>query len=197
MNESWEIGRHFIESGLSGMAAPWVIASALVLTSFLLEDVALAAGAVLAANGTISWEFAFIAVAGGISVGDVGLYGVGRLCIRFPLLRHRYIEDKKLWARDVLLNRLASMVLLARVIPGLRLLTYTASGFLRIPFIPFAAWVFLAVSVWTIALFWFSSSLGHHVAETLDIPVPVAVGLIVIVLALSIPVIRYLRKKFL
>jgi membrane protein DedA with SNARE-associated domain len=177
------------------MAAPSVVFVVLVLTTFLLEDVALAAGAALAANGTISWEFAFAAVAGGIAIGDLGLYGLGRLCIRFPLLRHRYIENKKLWAKEVLLNRLASMVLLARVIPGLRLLTYTASGFLRIPFWPFSAWVALAVSVWTLVLFWFSSALGHHVAEALDIPVPVAVAIVIVVLALIIPVVRYLKKR--
>jgi membrane protein DedA with SNARE-associated domain len=87
------------------------------------------------------------------------------------------------------------MVLLARVIPGLRLLTYTASGFLRIPFWPFSAWVALAVSVWTLVLFWFSSALGHHVAEALDIPVPVAVAIVIVVLALIIPVVRYLKKR--
>lgn len=193
----WDTGHQLVAAGLSGMAQPWIIFSVLALTTLLLEDVALAAGAALAANGTISWEFAFFAVAGGIGIGDVGLYGLGRLCIRFPLLRHRYIEDRKLWARDVLVNRLASMVLLARVIPGLRLLTYTASGFLKVPFLPFSAWVTLAVSVWTLALFWFSSAFGHHVAEALGIPVPFAVGGIVVVLALMIPLIRYIHKKVL
>lgn len=192
----WEAGEQLVTAGLSGMAAPWIIFTVLVLTSFLLEDVALAAGAALAANGTISWEFAFLAVAGGIGVGDVGLYGLGQLCLRFPLLRHRYIEDRKIWARDVLVNRLASAILLARVIPGLRLLTYTASGFLRVPFLPFAFWVLLAVIVWTVALFWFSSALGQHVAGALGIPVPAAVALIIVVLALIVPAGRYLRKRF-
>lgn len=196
MTEWWDAGRHLIEAGLSGMAEPWIIFLVLMLTTFLLEDVALAAGAALASSGMISWEFAFAAVAGGIGLGDLGLYGLGRLCIRFPLLRHRYIEDRKLWAREALVNRLASAVLLARVIPGLRLLTYTASGFLRVPFWPFTAWVMVAVSVWTIALFWFSSALGHHLAEALGIPIPFAVALIVIALALIIPIGRYLQKRF-
>jgi membrane protein DedA with SNARE-associated domain len=87
-------------------------------------------------------------------------------------------------------------VLLARVIPGLRLLTYTAAGFLRVPFWPFSSWVMVAVSVWTIALFWFSSALGHHLAELLGISIPFAVALIVVVLALIIPIGRYLQKRF-
>ncbi|MBK6386203.1 MAG: hypothetical protein IPF71_05015 [Rhodoferax sp.] len=55
--------------------------------------------------------------------------------------------------REQLQQRLFSAVLLARVIPGLRLVTYTASGFLRIPLLPFAGWVIFAVTLWTIDFF--------------------------------------------
>ena len=42
------------KGALAGMADPWVIAVVLVLTTFLLEDVAIAAGVALAVQGTIS-----------------------------------------------------------------------------------------------------------------------------------------------
>ncbi len=42
---------------------PWLLLPSLVLITFLLEDVAIAAGVALALNGTIGWEAAFAAVA--------------------------------------------------------------------------------------------------------------------------------------
>ena len=80
-------------AGLSSVVAfstePWLLLPSLVLITFLLEDVAIAAGVALALNGTIGWEAAFAAVAGGIALGDIGLYGMGRLAIRVPALGRR------------------------------------------------------------------------------------------------------------
>ena len=75
---------------IAASTEPWIILPALVLITFLLEDVAIAAGVALALNGTIGWPAAFVAVAGGIALGDIGLYGLGRLAIRLPALRRYY-----------------------------------------------------------------------------------------------------------
>jgi len=45
-------------------------------------------------------------------------------------------------------------------VPGLRLPTYTALGFLRAPLGPFAAAATLATLVWTTGLFWVCLKLG-------------------------------------
>ena len=55
----WDVTHQWLQSALSGMATPWVMGLALVLTSFLLEDVAIAAAASLAATGLLSWSVAF------------------------------------------------------------------------------------------------------------------------------------------
>jgi membrane protein DedA with SNARE-associated domain len=182
-------------NALSGMADPWVIVAALALTTLLLEDVAIAAGVAVATQGALSWEWAFVAVAGGIALGDLGLYGLGVGANRIPLLRRKYIEGRESRARDLLASRLASAVLIARVVPGLRLVTYTACGFWRTPMAPFTAWVVLAVALWTAGLFWLSSALGGVIAETLHIPAPLAVALPVIALALAFPLWRWLRRN--
>ena len=44
---------------VAASADPWVILPALVLITFLLEDVAIAAGVALALDGTIGWPAAF------------------------------------------------------------------------------------------------------------------------------------------
>ncbi len=195
MLTGWQDLAGAFSAAMDGAASPWFIGLALALTTLLVEDLALAAGAALAAHGTISWELAFVGVAGGIAVGDLGLYGVGVLARRVPWLRRKYITGRGDWARMQLLHRLPTAVLLARVIPGLRLVTYTACGFLRVPLAPFCAWVAIAVTLWTASLFWLSDALGGVISSSLGIPVPVAVALPIIVVAVSIPLFRFANAR--
>jgi membrane protein DedA with SNARE-associated domain len=181
-------------AALHGMADPAVVALALALTPLLVEDLAIAAGAALATQGTVSWELAFVAVAGGIALGDVGLYALGAGARRVRWLERRFIGPPALALRARLSRQLPSAVLLARVIPGLRLLTYTASGFLRIHLPAFTAWVVVAVSAWTLALFALASALGRWLATTLSVPAPLAVAGPIVVLALLLPLWRRRRR---
>jgi membrane protein DedA with SNARE-associated domain len=178
------------------MAEPWVIAVVLVLTTLLLEDLAIAAGVALATQGVISWGLSLAAVSGGIAAGDLGLYAMGLAATRVPWLRRRYVGERSLWAREQLERRLPSAVLLARVIPGLRLVTYTACGFVRVPLLPFTAWVLLAVTLWTLGLYGLSVAIGHALAESLGLPPPVAVAIPILVLAAAVPLWRMARRRF-
>jgi membrane protein DedA with SNARE-associated domain len=186
----------WFQAALAGMAAPAVIALVLALTTLLLEDLAIAAGVALAAQGVISWELSLAAVGGGIALGDLGLYAMGYGATRVPWLRRRYVGDKSLWAREQIVRRLPSAVLLARVIPGLRLATYTACGFVRVPLLPFSAWVIVAVSLWTLGLYGISAAIGHALAERFGIPPAVAVALPIVLLALAVPLWRSARERF-
>lgn len=181
---------------LSGMGSPALIACVLALTTLLLEDAAIAAGVALATQGAIGWELSLAAVGGGIALGDFGLYALGWGATRLPWLRQRYIGDRSAWARAQLAGRLASAVLLARVIPGLRLATYTACGFVRVPFLPFAAWVLLAVALWTAGLFALSAAIGQALATRLGIAPALAVALPIVLLALAVPALRLARRRF-
>ncbi len=184
-----------LTAALNGMGEPWFIGLALILTTFLLEDVAIAAGVSLASQGILSWSWALIAVAFGIALGDILLYGLGLLARRVNWLEKRYIKsDTSKTLTDRLQNHLFSAVLLARVIPGLRLLTYTACGFTRTPLAPFTIFVCLNVVVWTGSLFWLSATTGHALASLLGIPASIAVTIPILLLALAFPLIRRLRK---
>lgn len=191
---NWHALTLWLEAVLAGMAQPWLIATVLVLTTLLLEDLAIAAGVALATQGAISWPLSFAAVAGGIAAGDLGLYAMGLAATRVPWLRRRYIGDKSSWARDQLVRRLPSAVLVARVVPGLRLLTYTVSGFVRVPLLPFSAWVALAVLLWTAGLYALSVLVGRAVAEHLGVPPAVAVALPILLLAAAVPLLRSFRR---
>ena len=186
----------WFQSALAGMAAPAVIAAVLALTTLLLEDLAIAAGVALSTQGVISWELSLAAVGGGIALGDLGLYAMGLGATRVPWLRRRYVGDKSLWAREQIVRRLPSAVLLARVVPGLRLATYTACGFVRVPIVPFTAWVILAVTLWTVGLYGLSAAIGQALAKHLGLPPPLAVALPILLLAAAVPLARHVRTRF-
>lgn len=195
MLSAWQEALAWLQAALAGTASPPVIALALALTTLLLEDLAIAAGAALATQGLISWELSLLAVAGGIALGDLGLYALGAGARRAPWLRRHGAGATSQWARDRIVRRLPSAVLLARVIPGLRLATYTACGFLRVPLASFTAWVALAVLLWTLGLYALSVTVGQALAHSLGLPPALAVALPVVAIALAVPLVRTLHQR--
>jgi len=185
----------WLQAVLSGMAAPWLMAVVLALTTLLLEDLAIAAGVALATQGALSWALSLAAVGGGIAAGDLGLYAVGLGATRWPWLHQRVGAPRLAWAQAQIVGRLPSAVLLARVVPGLRLLTYTACGFVRVPLLPFALWVLLAVTLWTAGLYALSVAVGQQLAQYAGLPPSVAVALPMAALALALPLWRALRAR--
>lgn len=186
MFPDWNSASAMFNAALHGAAQPWLIGLVLALTTFLLEDLAIAAGAALAAQGSISWEWAIASVGMGIALGDLGLYGLGRAANRWPWLRRRLTLGRASRVALHLEHRLGGAILLARVIPGLRLLTYTACGFFRLPWLPFCAWVVLAVAVWTVGLMGLGALLGAPLEAAFGIPAPLAVAIPIVVLALGL-----------
>ena len=195
LGSAWTEAVHWTQAVLSGMGTPAVIALVLALTTLLVEDLAIAAGVALATQGAISWGLSLGAVAGGIAIGDLGLYGLGLAATRVPWLRRRYVGAKSDWAHQQIIRRLSSAVLVARVVPGLRLVTYTTCGFVRIPLLPFTAWVLLAVSLWTAGLYALGVAIGQTLAHTLGLPPALAVALPILVLALAVPLVRLARQR--
>jgi membrane protein DedA with SNARE-associated domain len=186
----------WLEMGLTGMASPWGIGIALVLTSFLLEDVSIAAAAALATQGTVSWEWAFAWVFAGIALGDIGLYAAGFGARSVPWLRRKYIEvERHGRVKTRLEKHLSSAILLARVVPGLRLVTYTLCGFARVPLFSFCLWVCAAVALWTLGLFWLGAVAGSALADTLHLPQPVAVTLPIIAVAIAVPLVKHFSQR--
>ena len=192
----WTPAVQWTQAVLSGMGTPGVIALVLALTTLLVEDLAIAAGVALATQGAISWGLSLGAVGGGIAIGDLGLYGLGLAATRVPWLQRRYVGAKSDWAREHIVKRLSSAVLVARVVPGLRLLTYTTCGFVRVPLGPFTAWVLVAVSLWTVGLYALSVAIGQALARTLGLPPALAVALPILALALAVPLLRLVRQRF-
>jgi membrane protein DedA with SNARE-associated domain len=111
------------------------------------------------------------------------------------VLKRRFAGTPSERARSHIVRRLPTAVLLARVIPGLRLATYSACGFVRVPLLPFTAWVLVAVTLWTAGLYGVSVALGQVLAHMLGVPPAIAVALPIVALATVVPLLRKARQR--
>lgn len=140
-------------------------AGAIVLATFVLEDAATVLAALQAQAGAIAIWIALLALYVGIVLGDMGLYGLGKLASVFSWA-HRWIpSQRELQGQRWLKPRVFKVVVIARFLPGARLPTYTACGFLGASFKRFALATSLATLVWTSALFGLSLRIGHLLQE--------------------------------
>lgn len=146
---------------------PWAIACAIVLATFILEDVAIIAAALLAADKMIAPELALSALIVGIFVGDLGLFGLGAAARTRDWAKRVIGEKRMAKGRAWLKRRYIPALIGARFTPGLRLATYTASGFLKLPFWPFAGVAAAAGLAWTSLIFGLAYVLGPMIAERL------------------------------
>jgi len=132
---------------------PWAIAAAIILATFVLEDVATIAAAFLAATGMVTPAVALSALFFGIFAGDLALYGLGAAARTRAWARRMIGERRMIKGRSWLKRRYLTALVGARFMPGFRLPTYTASGFLGLPFWPFAGVAATAGLIWTTLVF--------------------------------------------
>ncbi len=132
----------------------------IVLGTFVLEDAASVLAAIAAAEGVISVPLALSALYTGIVLGDIGLYGLGLLSSRIVQLERFVPRPKRLQGREWLEGRVFSVVFVSRFIPGARLPTYTACGFLRADLRQFILAAVVATLIWTSLLFEVSLHVG-------------------------------------
>ncbi|HAJ48441.1 MAG TPA: hypothetical protein DCL54_17840, partial [Alphaproteobacteria bacterium] len=148
--------------------------------TFVLEDAATVAAALLSAAGYISWELALLALYVGIFAGDLALYALGAMARRSKMIADfvgmQRIEKGERW----LGHRLTVSLIAARFLPGARLPAYTASGFLRVPFMHFALVAAIAAAVWTPLLFSAVYMFGTAIIERLGVWKYVAGGALII-----------------
>lgn len=151
---------------------PVAQATTLGLMTFVQEDVPTVTGALLAASGNLPWTAAFLGCFLGIWVGDALLYGAARGIGRPMLLRpwaskfckpeavargERWFAEKGTWA-----------LVASRFVPGMRLPTYLAAGFLRLPFGKFLLVTGIAVAIWTTGIFALARAFGPRLLEWLQ-----------------------------
>lgn len=130
----------------------WAAWLAIIVATFVSEDLTCVAAGLAAATGRISPWDAIGAAGLGIWLGDLGLYAAGKY-IGKPALRRApfkwFIHDEDVHASsDWFARRGSIVILLGRFVPGTRLPTYFAAGLLETGFVAFSLWALLAVVIW-------------------------------------------------
>lgn len=141
-----------INPGLAEVSAAGLFAFFFFAT-FVSEDAACILAGTAAANGRIGFAAALAACFVGIFVGDLLLFGAGRVAgarvfdnrVVRKLVSPHSIQRASVWLE----NNAGSAVFLSRFVTGLRLPTYLAAGALRTDFVRFAFWFVLASAIWT------------------------------------------------
>jgi membrane protein DedA with SNARE-associated domain len=139
--------------------APWFspgpvpLLAAIVLATFVSEDVTCIAVGLLAGSGRVSLALGLAGCVLGIFAGDVGLWAVGRLAGR-GVLRWRWVSrrlpaDRLEQLGRWLDGRVGRAVLAARFLPGTRLPLYLAAGVLGRDRRRFVFWALVASLLWT------------------------------------------------
>ena len=137
-------------------------AAALFVSTFVLEDVAAVGAGLLLSAGVLTWPLAFGACFLGIWVGDAGLYALARLVGRnwFERTSLRRFSGRVARSERWFAERGNSILVFSRLLPGARLPTYLAAGFLRLPLHRFALVTGVASCGWTIVVLLATHLLG-------------------------------------
>lgn len=142
----------------------WLIPFAIIVGTFILEDATTMLVGILAADGQIEWVLALVSLYAGIILGDFWLYGMGYLAANHRWARWFINHERYEPIREWLEERFEGAVFTSRFVPGMRLPTYTAAGFLRLPFRRFVPPVIIGTLIWT-SLFFGAAYLFGNVAE--------------------------------
>lgn len=148
---------------LDASTSLWIQFFVIVLATFVLEDATTLVCAMAAADGRLLAPLALGSLIVGIALGDFGLFALGRLASRHPWARRFVALDKVQTVQSWMRRQLVPAVISTRFLPGARLPTYTACGFLGLPFRRFALAVVVATLAWTTILFGMALSLGSLV----------------------------------
>src|SRR5262249_62343852 len=120
----------------------------------------------------LAWQVGFLGVFLGIWIGDALLYllarGIGRPLLQRVWARKFFdgpaIKRSEQWFAD----KGAWILLSSRFVPGTRLPTYLAAGFLRLPFGRFLVVTGTAVAAWTASIFMLAKISGPDVLPLLQ-----------------------------
>jgi membrane protein DedA with SNARE-associated domain len=146
-------------------------AAGFFFATFILEDVATVGAGLLLVTGAVSWPVAFGACFLGIWLGDAGLYALARFGGRSWFERSRLARFAPKVARSErwFAERGTAILVFSRLVPGARLPTYLAAGFLRVPLPRFLAVTGAAAFVWTIVLLLLVQLVGTRVLDWLGV----------------------------
>jgi membrane protein DedA with SNARE-associated domain len=151
---------------------PFSQALALGVATLVQEDVPTVTAALLASAGKIPWYAGLLGCFLGIWFGDALLYlaarGLGRRVLGWGWVRRRVTEASIQRSERWFSERGWWLLVSSRFVPGTRLPTYLAAGFLRVSFPRFLCVTGGVVAVWTLGIFGLTEAFGAVVGDSLQ-----------------------------
>lgn len=164
-------------------------AAGFFFATFVLEDAAVVGAGLMLANDSLSWPAAFTACFLGIWLGDAGLYALARFAGRACFERSSFQKFSPKVARSEkwFAARGTPILIISRLVPGTRLPTYLAAGFLRVPAGRFLVITGVAAFIWTFVILFLTQTFGSQLVKWLNAykfggTILLGVGLLVLVL---------------
>ncbi|WP_028293458.1 DedA family protein [Oceanobacter kriegii] len=144
---------------------PMWLVLVVIVSTFMLEDLAIIGSGILAASGQLPAEVAFAATCVGMFIGDSALYLLGRGALIWPWLNKRF--EHPLIQRQVAPLQQAPwhQLALIRCMPGLRTFGYIACGLAKVPGSTFTIANVVSIVVWAAGLFGVAFFLGRRYAD--------------------------------
>lgn len=151
---------------------PVTISALLAAGTLVSEDLACVTAGVLAAQGVAPYLLVSFACFVGIWVGDLGLFGLGRISgTRWRNIRPFcwFISERRIEAGRKLFARHGStFIFTSRFLPGSRLPVYMAAGMLGFPFLRFAGWMAVACLIWVPVIVGLAMLVGESLLKWLS-----------------------------
>lgn len=142
-------------------ANPLMLFLAVIVVAWIWEDASVVCGALLASDHYLNIPLALSAVFIGICSGDLALFYLGRLAIRFRRVRAWILlNPKSRILRGRFRARTFSNILFIRFVPGLRTLGFTLCGLWRISLRRFLLAMSVAGVIWIALVFSLIYQLG-------------------------------------
>lgn len=140
---------------------PFLAYLALFLGLLIEGDGIFIMGAILVYEGLLSWNLFFLAIGGGVMIGDIIWYFIGRyirktkLGFLFRIQFSRYHE----WLDRNFMSRYKILVFYSKFLYYVNRITPLLAGWHRMPFKIFLKWHFFAALVWIFGMTLISSTL--------------------------------------
>jgi pimeloyl-ACP methyl ester carboxylesterase/membrane protein DedA with SNARE-associated domain len=183
---------------ISSRDTPWWLAIPIIaIGTMASEDLTMVLISLLVIGGQLDIGVAMIALIGGILVGDLLLWLIGRVfgrrLLKINFFRKR-ISDRTLTHWQTMLDtHTAKAILLARFIPGARMPVYIISGMLTRKTWSVVLWFTLAVLIWTPLVMLLTALVGRPLLSFFQdyMHGPVAIVLALVVLMLLLKLVSY------
>jgi membrane protein DedA with SNARE-associated domain len=146
---------------------PFWKAAGFFFATFVLEDAAAVGAGLLLSAGQITWPAAFTACFLGIWLGDAGLYALARFAGRewFEHSSFRKYSAKVARSEKWFAERGTPILIFSRLLPGARLPTYLAAGFLRVSAARFLSVTGVAAFAWTFIILSLAQAFGAQITR--------------------------------